>query len=229
MMKPINRVPLVNQVVESLIDHIKRDDVKEGSKLPTEASLCESLMVNRGTIREAFRVLNTRGYVNLIPGRGAFVASKEPTVHQWFQVNELELLSVFEVRHAIEPLATSLAIENCTHKDIVKLHRNLDEAKELLLTRDSEKLALNDEKFHSLIASLSGNSLLISINTSIQHYLHEFRLRTYLIENNRNNYYPAHKAIVDAFDARDVKLGEECMTRHLDVAGRDLERSKAGQ
>ncbi|WKZ36410.1 MAG: FadR/GntR family transcriptional regulator [Anaerolineales bacterium] len=228
IMKPINRVPLVNQVVESLIDHIKREDVTEGSKLPTEAALCDSLAVGRGTIREAFRVLNTRGYVTLISGRGAFVASKVPTLHQWFQVNELELRSVFEVRYAIEPLAISLAIENATHKDIKKLHQSLAEAKELLISRDSEKLTINDEKFHSLIASMSGNSLLVSINMDIQRYLHEFRLRTFLLENNRNNYYPAHKAIVDAFDAHDAKLGEEYMARHLQAVSRDLEKSKAG-
>lgn len=227
-MKPINHVPLVNQVVDSLIDHIKREDIKEGSKLPSEAALCESLKVGRGTIREAFRVLNTRGYVTLIPGRGAFVASKEPTLHQWFQVNELELRNVFEVRYAIEPLSASLAVENGTRKDIEKLHQNLAEAKELLISRDSTKLAINDEEFHSLIASMSGNSLIISINNSIQHYLHEFRLRTYLLENNRNNYFPAHKAIVDAIDAHEAKVAEENMARHLEVASKDLEKSKTG-
>lgn len=227
-MRPINRVPLVDQVVESLIDYIKREDVREGSKLPAEAALCDSLAVGRGTVREAFRVLNTRGYVTLIPGRGAFVASKEPALHRWFQVNELELRSVFEVRYAIEPLAASLAVENASRADIERLHHNLAEARKLLDSRDAEKLASNDEEFHSLIAAMSGNSLLVSINRDIQNYLHDFRLRTFLLENNRDNYYPAHKAIVDAFETCDARRAEESMAKHLEVVSRDLEKSKAG-
>lgn len=226
-MKPITHVPLVDQVVDSLIDYIKREDVKEGSKLPTEAALCDSLAVGRGTVREAFRVLNSRGYVMIIPGRGAFVASKQPTLYQWFQVNELELRNVFEVRYAIEPLAASLAAENAKQKDVDALQKNLADAEEFLAAKSAEKLAANDEEFHSLIASISGNSLIVSINKDIQSYLHEFRLRTFLFENNRNNYYQPHKAIVDAVSAHDTRLGESYMARHLEVVSIDLEKSKA--
>jgi GntR family transcriptional repressor for pyruvate dehydrogenase complex len=224
-MKPLNRIPLVDQVVDSLILHIKSDEIQEGSKLPSENSLCESLAVGRGTVREALRILSTRGYISLIPSRGAFVASKEPTLHKWFQVNELEIRNVLEVRNAIEPLAISLAIEACTEEEITKLQKNLEEAKDLLANKNYEKLSVNDEEFHALIALISKNSLLISINKDIENCLHEFRLRTFLIENNRSNFYPAHKEIVDAFVARDVRQGEKSMLKHLSMVHHDMEKS----
>jgi DNA-binding FadR family transcriptional regulator len=79
-----------------------------------------------------------------------------------------------------------------------------------------------------LIASMSGNSLIININNRIQYYLQDFRLRTFLLENNRNNYLPAHKAIVDAIVAHEATLAEESMARHLEIASKDLETSKTG-
>ncbi len=226
-MKPLNRVPLVEQVVESLINYIKAEDIQEGEKLPPEISLSEKLAVGRGTIREALRILSTQGYVMLIPGRGAFVASKEPSLSKWFKAHEFDLRNVLEVRYAIEPMAISLAIENCTDEDIERLHQNLDEAKTLLDQEDYDKLAANDAKFHALIASMSKNSLLVSITKDIENYLAEFRLRTFLFENNRKNYYPAHEAIVKAFDTRNKQQGEISMLKHLDTVNVDMEKSKA--
>ncbi len=226
LMRPLKRIPLVNQVVDRLIEYIKQGDVHEGAKLPPEITLSESLSVGRGTIREAFRILHTRGYVTLIPGRGAFVASKEPSLHKWFQVNELEVRSVFEVRTAIEPLAVALAIENATPDDLKRLRHNLNQARTILDSQDHDQLASNDEEFHSLISILSGNSLISGIDRDIRDYLHEFRMRTFLIEQNRANYYPAHHAIVEAFDRRDSQLGVQAMKSHLEVAQRDLEKSK---
>ena len=226
-MKPLNRKPIVDQVVESLIDYIKEEDIQEGSKLPPEITLSEKLAVGRGTIREALRILNTQGYVTLISGRGAFIASKEPTLSKWFQTHEFDLRNILEVRRAIEPLAVSLAIENCTDEDVALLHQNLDEAEYLIEQKDHDKIAVNDAKFHALIASMSENSLLISINNNIEKYLSEFRMRTFLFENNRRNFYPAHKEIVKAFDLRDEELGRKNMLKHLDTVDQDLEKSKS--
>lgn len=226
-MKPLNRVPLVEQVVESLIDFIREEDIQEGQKLPPEVNLCERLAVGRGTIREALRILSTKGYVIQIPGRGAFLASKEPSLSKWFQAHEFDLRNILEVRYAIEPLAVSLAIENCRDADIQKLHENLAEAETIIEKRDFDKLAVNDAKFHAMIASMSGNSLLMAINADIEDYLSEFRLRTFLFENNRRNFFPAHRAIVEAFDCRDKTLGEKNMLKHLDTVYQDMEKSKS--
>lgn len=221
-MEPINNVRLVDQVVQRLKDHIQNGDNQEGEKMPSETSLSDSLGVGRGTIREALRILSIQGYVALIPRRGAFIASKNPTLSKWFQVNELELMNVLEVRFAIEPLAVSLAIENCSKEDVEGLHANIEEAKELIQERNSQKLAENDEKFHAMIALLSKNSLIPSINKEVENYLHEFRLRTFQIEQNRYNLYPAHKAIVEGFDMRDVEKGVKNMQKHLDLVYQDL-------
>ncbi|PKL11739.1 MAG: FadR family transcriptional regulator, partial [Spirochaetae bacterium HGW-Spirochaetae-8] len=70
-MIPVQKVPITDQVVDKIKTSIIEGTFEESRKLPSEQSLCESLNVSRSTLREAFRVLQTKGFVELKPGRGA--------------------------------------------------------------------------------------------------------------------------------------------------------------
>ena len=50
---------------------------KTGDKLPNEMELAEELGISRVTLREAVRILCTRGLVEIKRGRGTFVTSYE--------------------------------------------------------------------------------------------------------------------------------------------------------
>lgn len=73
-MEPISRVPIVQQVEERIRELIQEEQYQPGKKLPPEMELCQRLGVGRGTVREAFRLLQAKGVVEIKPGRGAFVA-----------------------------------------------------------------------------------------------------------------------------------------------------------
>ena len=70
------RISAVQQVEEALRKYILSDEIQIGNKLPTEKVLCDSFGVGRGTIREAIRLLQAKGLVELRPSRGAFVLQK---------------------------------------------------------------------------------------------------------------------------------------------------------
>lgn len=70
-MEPIKRVPIVSQVEESIREMIEKKEYKPGMKLPTEFEFCQTLQVGRGTVREALRLLQAKGLVEIKPGRGA--------------------------------------------------------------------------------------------------------------------------------------------------------------
>ena len=73
-MEPVRRVPIVQQVENRMLHLIEDGTYKPGEKLPVEKDLCQQMSVGRGTVREAFRLLQARGYVEIKPGRGAFAA-----------------------------------------------------------------------------------------------------------------------------------------------------------
>ena len=59
-MQAVKRVPVTEQVVDSLKEYITSGNVSVGDKMPTEMELCAMLNVGRGTVREATRVLLRR-------------------------------------------------------------------------------------------------------------------------------------------------------------------------
>nr|WP_302820010.1 FadR/GntR family transcriptional regulator [Ruthenibacterium lactatiformans] len=229
-MKAVERVPVVQQVVTSLKAYIQEGNVKVGDKLPTEMELCEMLSVGRGTVREATRILQATGFVEIRPGRGAFVIRlKDPEREDlvtWFIENEVELKDVIEVRMAIEPLGVKLAIQRAKPADIKMLRAIQTKSEEAVRHGDTAGLALCDEQFHTYIMECSRNRMLVSINRQITACLKKFRNKTFYIPHNVENFIPAHEAILKAFECRDSMLGEQSMREHLERVDTDLENSK---
>lgn len=229
-MQAIEKISVVQQAEIRIRDYILNDDVNIGDKLPSEKVLCEAMQVGRGTVREAIRLLQAKGFIEVIPGRGAFVVQKEESdtqgLAQWFRENEIQLKDFIEVRMSIEPLATKLAIQRCTDKALRKMHSIHERSMVAARHNDAAELALCDEQFHTCIVENSYNKLLISINKQILRSLSKFRNNTFRIPSNVENFIPAHSAILDAFDQRNVQLGEQKMKEHLECVYVDLESSK---
>lgn len=70
------RKTLTEIAEEELRQAIARGTFRPGSKLPTEAELCEMLGVSRTTVREALRVLEDNGLVTRRQGVGTFVRNR---------------------------------------------------------------------------------------------------------------------------------------------------------
>jgi GntR family transcriptional repressor for pyruvate dehydrogenase complex len=91
-MKKIRRVSVTDEVVERIRTLIVGEDFAVGSKLPTEYDFCDKLGVGRSTIREAFKVLQAIGFIELRPGKGAFVHRKtvdgQEAIRKWFIENK---------------------------------------------------------------------------------------------------------------------------------------------
>lgn len=229
-MKAIEKVSAVQQVENSIRAYITSDSVSVGDKMPTEKQLCESLLVGRGTVREAIRLLQAKGFVEIRPGRGAYVLRKrEPEredIANWFRKNEIEIKDLIDVRAAIEPLAVKLAIEKATEEEIAQLCEIQRQSELATESNDAQALAACDEKFHSCIMEYSRNKILIDMNKKIISNLATFRGVTFNIQSNVDNFVPAHAAIIEAFKRRDVSLGQKSMSAHLDCVYADLERSK---
>ena len=56
-MKPIERISIVDQVINNLKDYIVEQNVAVGDKMPTEKEICEMYGVGRSTAREAYRMM----------------------------------------------------------------------------------------------------------------------------------------------------------------------------
>lgn len=225
-MEPIKRVPIVQQVEEKIRQLIESGQYGPGEKLPAEMDLCQRLGVGRGTIREAFRLLQARGYVEIKPGRGAFVAERLPSEDggavEWLVKNEMELREGIEIRRALEPMAARRMAEQGSDQAIDALKELHSRFMEALRVQDAVRIAQLDESFHSAIVEGSGNHLLIAINQQINQGMKTFRSKTFQVPQNVRNAVAPHTRIMEAIQARNGDMAENAMRAHLDKVQEDL-------
>ena len=98
------------RVADSLRDRIVHGDLAAGSRLG-EAELAGELGVSRTPVREALSRLAAEGLVEIVPNRGARVAT-------W---TAAELEGVFDLRSTLEPQLTGFAVPNATPADVDEL------------------------------------------------------------------------------------------------------------
>jgi GntR family transcriptional regulator len=73
--------PVYRQIAEDLRQRIEAGELSHGEQLPTELELRVRYEASRNTVRDAVKLLITRGLVETYPGRGTFVAEQiEPFI-----------------------------------------------------------------------------------------------------------------------------------------------------
>jgi GntR family transcriptional regulator len=68
--------PRYRQIADDLREKIESGGLGHGSQLPTELELRELYDASRNTVRDALKLLTTRGLVETRPGQGTFVVTK---------------------------------------------------------------------------------------------------------------------------------------------------------
>jgi GntR family transcriptional regulator len=68
--------PMYRQIAEDLRQKIESGELGHGAQLPTELELREQHEASRNTVRDAIKLLITRGLVETRPGQGTFVVEK---------------------------------------------------------------------------------------------------------------------------------------------------------
>jgi len=149
---PICALTLPQQIADHLGHRIMNGDYRPGSRLKEE-ELAEAYSVSRGPVREAFRILERRGFVEIIPRHGARVRAFDPA----------DLASLFSVRAVLFGLAARQAAERPSSELVAQLADQV-----ALLRRSAETMDISPRDHavlagdaQHLIARFSGNRPLL--------------------------------------------------------------------
>jgi GntR family transcriptional repressor for pyruvate dehydrogenase complex len=228
-MKRIERVSMTDEAVKGIRSLIREDRFKPGDKLPTEIEFCEQLGVGRSTIREAFRVLQALGVIEIQHGKGAYVKNKADqdsteAIRRWFIEKEAEVGKVMEVRMAIEPLASKLAILHGKESQISQIRAIHSAFEEAVEKNDIIEMATIDEIFHNAIVEASDNPLLVKIGKLLSNSLMEYRTRSFAVAENTSHALAAHSRILAAILVKDEKAVVAATLSHLEISLEDINR-----
>ncbi len=225
-MKVIKKQSIVDMAAEQIKEYLASDEIQIGDKLPTEYEMCNSLNVSRATLREVYRKLQSQGYLDLKPGRGAFVKNKEADLVQqainWFRDHDAQMQSYLEVRLYLDPLASKLAAKHRTEKDILILKQIQVEFEKSYFDKDNKRMAQLDADFHKAIVDISNNELLMALINIVNYYFEQLRMTSFKLQEHASHALEPHRKIIEAIEAGDVKKAEEESVEHMKIALRDL-------
>lgn len=228
-MKEIKRISVTDSVVENIKLSIDSGEYLPGDKLPTENRMCQEIGVSRTCIREAIRVLQAIGYVDIFPGKGAFVSKKfTESKKQWYDIPDVQFYDFMEVRMAIETLSTRLAIKRATKKQIQKLTMIHEKFLQAVEDKNLIQLIMYDELFHTEIVKITNNELLIAINKQINTAFKKYRGESFMDNSVYKNAVIPHTKILEAFKSNDPELGQAEMYNHLVITEQDIKHITEG-
>ena len=203
------------RVVNQFIEYISTDRLLPGTKLESEVQLAASFQISRNILREAMKTLEVLGVIEVVHGRGTYIA--ENAKYRIANLDFIEALAsdqtiseLFETRVVIEPGLAQFAAERRTEADIEKLWSSAQN----MVENSYPVISL----FHQTVAEVSGcvvlSEYLKSIFTRLQlsdygtfvSTLSKSQLQTEVLE---------HRKIVESIINQDGRTAHNLMYNHI--------------
>ncbi len=223
-------------VADNLAQHIL-DELSPGSSLASEAVLATRYAVSRLTIREAIKMLEGRGLLEIARGRKAVVREPNGAAFADFLTSVIRydprgLFDLLQVRMSLEVQSATLAAKHASRAGIVGIEHALEGMRDVAASGDNhsdeaeKRFQAFDVKFHEAIALASGNRVL--------GYLFEamaLPLRNGFAISRRGNAQrgqtlqatiDAHQRVLDGIKDGNGRAAAEAMRHHLKDTELDL-------
>lgn len=225
-MEPIQKKSTVDLAAEKIVEYIQNSPIQVGEKMPAELSLCKELNISRTTVREAYRLLQSQGYLDFHPGKGAFVKSKERDfileATEWLSSQKVQIADYLFVRLALDPLAAKLAASNATQQDIDELCAIYNAFIEASKSNDNKALEQLDARFHECIARSTHNDLLLSLVRITNYYFNLPRQFSFRLEEHTQHAIVPHSKILDAITKKHPEEASKASLDHILTAFQDF-------
>lgn len=222
---------------DKISDHVAREiladivarDVAPGTMLPPEAQMMQDFQVGRASLREALRILEVQGLVQVKPGSrgGPMVAEVRSRDFGrmstfYFHARRAQFEDLLEARLVLEPLMARMAAENSDDRSKNRLMANLQAAEDSMDDRDATWGRIAAE-FHGLISGGTGNPVLDLIGSSLND-IHADRARSIFPVGQRGGVLDVHRKIADAIITGDADKAEHLARRHIQELIKGLRR-----
>jgi GntR family transcriptional repressor for pyruvate dehydrogenase complex len=217
--KPVKQARVSEEVFLQIKEAILSNDLKAGDKLPPEKALAEQFQVSRVAIKEAIRILENTGFIEIRQGSAGGAYVTDLTFEQLasacldlFLAEKISIPELSQVRILIEPEVARLATLNALPEDTRRLWQAF-EAEHPPGASLSEDIA-SATKVHYILAEMCGNRFLEAIVNSL------INLSAIILKeikpNPPSSIHPpgSHRPIVEAVSAKDPEAADGAMRTH---------------
>jgi DNA-binding FadR family transcriptional regulator len=208
----------------ALRERIRSGEWPEGYALPTERELSAQTGLSRTSVREALRMLEVDGLIEIRPGRNGGARVRRPAGDELTRQLELFIWGrniaaehLHDVREALEALGAEGAARRRTEADLVEL-RERTRAVEASVD-DLERYLDANLAWHLCVVRASHNELLVSFMDVLANAIHAATgSEAFDSPEVRRSTLRIHRAILEAIEAGDAEAARRRMGRHVGAA-----------
>jgi len=226
MYAPIDRRKTYELVAERLIERIGARHLKSGDVLPPERELVRSYGVGRSSVREALRMLESKGLI-ASNGNGTFSVARpsnplNESLDLLFAMDRGSYAELFEVRRFVEGEAAALAASRRTKTQLRRMHDEIAAMEEGLSAE--ERFIDADLRFHLTVAEATRNRIVVHLMNAIRDLLHRSLSSSYHIAGSPERAIEMHRLIAEAIGDKRPEEARQRMQEHVARVERDITR-----
>ncbi len=224
---PISRQKTYELVAERLTDEISSRVLKPGDLLPPERTLVEAFGVGRSSVREALRMLESRGLIES-NGAGTFKVARlsnplNQSLNLLLEADEADIAELFEVRRLLEGESAALAAARRTRAHVDRMEAAVQAMEGGL---ESERSFIDaDLRFHMTVAEASGNRVSMHLMHAIRDLIQRALSSVYHVPGSPERAIEMHRVILEAIRDRRPDVARDRMHEHVESVERDLRGS----
>jgi DNA-binding FadR family transcriptional regulator len=217
---------LAKAVTEELVRRVVRGDYPPGSALPAEHALCATFSVSRTVIREAVKVLQEKGLVQIRQGSGTAVLPST----SWNLLDELVLAATIDddatlgilddlvvTRRLLEADMANVAARVAPADAVERMRELVDQMDGLV--EDPESYHEHDRAFHDTVMRASGNRIARAVVRSLEGQV--INTARYMGRSERSMCEASnrgHRRIYERIAAGDPEGASDAMFAHITEA-----------
>lgn len=206
--KPIERhQTLREKILETIRDAILKGSMKPGERV-SEPELAERFGISRTPIREAFRQLESEGYLEVIPRKGAVVAS----------LSERDIEEFYAIKIILEGFAARMAAEKLTVKDLERLESINERLGQIAKEGDVKNFFRVHNEFHEVFIKAAGNEKLYEMISQLVMRFKRLRLASLAQPGRMEISVEEHRNMIEAFRNHDGERADS-LVRHAATIG----------
>jgi len=208
---PVDKpLTLRERIVEFIKDAVVSGRLKPGERVP-EQEIAANFGISRTPIREAFRQLETEGFISLIPRKGAVVSP----------ITDKDVVEFYAIKSLLEGYAARTACPALTPRDIKRLEGLNTAMKKCADKGDVKGFFKLDNQFHDTFLKACGNDKLCALVHNLVQQFERFRVTALSLPGRMNESVGQHDDIIKAFKDSDAALVETLVRANAEK-GRDV-------
>jgi GntR family transcriptional repressor for pyruvate dehydrogenase complex len=208
---------LPERIAERIGTLIAEHQLAPGERLPSEREMSKMLGVSRPALREAVKILEAHGRLEVRHGQGVFIGSgrTDPVRAGLFGL-EVSLAELYAMREVLEAPAAEWAASRATPEDVAMLAGALAAEEEARTDPiDFSRLGILDADFHLRIVQLAKNRFLSRTLGVLQEMLAAGMETTLTIPGRVGQARRDHRAIFEAISRNDPQAARAAVVAHI--------------